>query len=138
LNVWRPDGTEVPGFPVYTETLKQLDPLNPENYRARAYRNANLANVRDPLSGGAAVGDLFHNGELEIVVTSTNGEVYAWDSHGRPLPGFPVGQDPATGCLSQRCRRLAPQPATAETRTEATGRRPCWPTSRVRASSTSS
>jgi len=95
LNVWRPDSTEVPGFPVYTETLKQLDPLNPENYRARAYRNANLANVRDPLSGGAAVGDLFHNGELEIVVTSTNGEVYAWDSHGRPLPGFPVGQDPA-------------------------------------------
>src|SRR2546425_1285961 len=95
VNAWRPDGTEVPGFPVYTQMLKQLDPLNPENYRARAYRNANLANVRDPLSGGAAVGDLFHNGELEIVATSTNGEVYAWDSHGRPLPGFPVGQDPA-------------------------------------------
>src|SRR2546428_714710 len=95
LNVWRPDGTEVPGFPVHTVMLKQLDPLNPENYRARAYRNANLANVRDPLSGGAAVGDLFHNGELEIVATSTNGEVYAWDSHGRLLPGFPVGQDPA-------------------------------------------
>ncbi len=95
VNVWRPDGTEVPGFPVYTQVLKQLDPLNPENYRARAYRNANLANVRDPLSGGAAVGDLFHNGELEIVVTSTNGEVYAWDSHGHLLPGFPVGQDPA-------------------------------------------
>src|SRR5439155_549577 len=95
VNVWRPDGTEVPGFPVYSQMRKQLDPLNPENYRARAYRNANLANVRDPLSGGAAVGDLFHNGELEIVATSTNGEVYAWDSHGRLLPGFPVGQDPA-------------------------------------------
>src|SRR2546430_17536772 len=54
VNAWRPDGTEVPGFPVHTVMLKQLDPLNPENYRARAYRNANLANVRDPLSGGAA------------------------------------------------------------------------------------
>src|SRR5439155_837501 len=95
VNAWRPDGTEVPGFPVHTVMLKQLDPLNPENYRARAYRNANLANVRDPLSGGAAVGDLFHNGELEIVATSTNGEVYAWDSRGRVLPGFPVGQDRA-------------------------------------------
>src|SRR2546428_203683 len=95
VNAWRPDGTEVPGFPVHTATLKQLDPLNPENYRARAYGTANLANVLDPLSGGAAVGDLFHNGELEIVVTSTNGQVYAWDSHGRPLPGCPVGQDPA-------------------------------------------
>src|SRR5439155_24770 len=95
VNVWRPDGTEVPGFPVFSQMRKQLDPLNPENYRARAYRNANLANVRDPLSGGAAVGDLFHNGELEIVATSTNGEVYAWDSHGRLLPGFPVGQDRA-------------------------------------------
>src|SRR3989454_548248 len=95
VNVCRPDGTEVPGFPVHTVMLKQLDPLNPENYRARAYRNTNLANVQDPLSGGAAVGDLFHNGELEIVTTSTNRQAYVWDSHGRPLPGFPVGQDPA-------------------------------------------
>src|SRR5947199_2516 len=95
VNAWRPDGTEVPGFPVHTVMLKQLDPLNPENYRARAYRNANLANVLDPLSGGAAVGDLFHNGELEIVATSTHGEDYAWDRHAHLLPGFPVGQDPA-------------------------------------------
>src|SRR5436309_15652745 len=70
VNAWRPDGTEVPGFPVHTAMLKQLDPLNPENYRARAYRNASLANVRDPLSGGAAVGDLVHNGELAIVATT--------------------------------------------------------------------
>src|SRR5256712_3591586 len=56
LNVWRPDGTEVLGFPASTETLKQLDPLNPQNYRARAYRNANLANVRDPRSEERRVG----------------------------------------------------------------------------------
>src|SRR5437899_8867353 len=95
VNAWRPDGTEVSGFPVLAAMVKALDPLSPENSRARAYRNAKLANVLDPLSAGAAVGDLFHNGELEIVTTSTNGQVHAWDSHRHLLPGLPVGQDPA-------------------------------------------
>jgi len=95
VNAWRPDGSEVPGFPVHTAKLKDIDPLNPENYPAHAYQDGTLRNVRDPISGGAAVGDLFHNGELEITATTTNGYLYAWDARGRLLPGFPVHQDPA-------------------------------------------
>jgi hypothetical protein len=37
----------------------------------------------------AAVGDLFHNGRLEVVVTSTTGRVYVFDAHGHRLHGWP-------------------------------------------------
>src|SRR5207253_1588999 len=84
-----------PCFPVPTAMLKDIDPLNPQNYPAKAYSSPTLKDVRDPISGGAAVGDLFHRGELDIAATTTNGYVYAWDSRGKLLPGFPVRQDPA-------------------------------------------
>jgi len=95
VNVWRPDGTEVTGFPTHTSMLKDIDPLEPQNYPAPAYKDATLKEVRDPISGGAGVGDLFHNGELEITATTTNGYLYAWTSHGQLLPGFPVHQSAA-------------------------------------------
>ena len=95
VNAWRPDGTEVTGFPVHTAMLGSIDPLNPQNFAASAYQTATLKNVRDPISGGAAVGDLFHRGELDIVATTTNGYVYVWDGHGKLLPGFPQHQDSA-------------------------------------------
>jgi hypothetical protein len=37
-----------------------------------------------------AVGDLRHDGALEIVAGSASGRTYAWDGAGRLLPGFPV------------------------------------------------
>ena len=52
-----------------------------------------LRNVHEPLSG-IAVGDLFHDGRLEIVATSENADVYAWDAHGRRLRGFPRHSNP--------------------------------------------
>jgi hypothetical protein len=84
----RPDGSEVPGFPVWSDTERQIDPLNPQNYSARSNRDPTLRNVHEPLSG-IAVGDLFHNGGLEVVATSANADVYVWDAHGDRLRGFP-------------------------------------------------
>ena len=70
------------------------DPNNPENFPARAYRTvAALRHVRDPVVG-IAVGDLFGDGTLDIVATTSNADVYAWNARGQRLPGFPVSSDP--------------------------------------------
>jgi len=96
VDAFRPDGSEVPGFPVYTDRVRDINPRAPQNFPGvAAYRDPALRDIRDPIGGGTAVGDLFHTGNLDIVVTTTNGEVYAWDSHGTRLPGFPLRQDPA-------------------------------------------
>ncbi|MBV9796956.1 MAG: S8 family serine peptidase [Solirubrobacterales bacterium] len=90
VNALRPDGSEVPGFPVFTNLDRQIDPANPENLAARAYRTVPaLRDVHDPVVG-IAVGDLFGNGTLDVVATTSNADVYAWNSHGRRLRGFPV------------------------------------------------
>ncbi len=90
VNALRPNGQEVPGFPAYTDFDRQIDPANPENFPARAYRTTPaLRDVRDPIVG-IAVGDLRHDGQLDIVATTTNADVYVWDAHGHRVPGFPV------------------------------------------------
>jgi hypothetical protein len=94
VHALRPDGSEAPGFPVSSALERSLDPANPQNYRARSYRDASLRNVRDPLTG-VAVGDLFHDGRLEVVATSANADVYAWDAGGRLLRGFPQHSNPS-------------------------------------------
>ncbi len=94
VNALRPDGSEVSGFPVSTDLDRQIDPASPENFAARAYRTVPaLRDVRDPVVG-IAVGDMFGDGTLDVVATTSNADVYAWDAHGRRLPGFPVSSDP--------------------------------------------
>jgi hypothetical protein len=86
----RPDGTEVKGFPVKTRTLAAIDPNDPENYPAASYRSdPKLRKARDPVSG-IALGDLEHDGQLEVVATTSNAWVYAWGPGGKLLKGFPV------------------------------------------------
>ncbi|MCL6499840.1 MAG: hypothetical protein K6U07_07435, partial [Firmicutes bacterium] len=46
------------------------------------------------MSGTPAVGDLDHDGKPEVVVGDASGRVYAWDSGGNLLPGFPVRSSP--------------------------------------------
>ena len=89
VHVLRPNGNELKGFPVHSLPDRAIDPLNPENYSAPAYRDPALRDVRDPLAG-TAVGDLNGDGRLEIVANSLNGNVYAWDSSGKLLRHFPL------------------------------------------------
>ncbi|MGH2964635.1 MAG: S8 family serine peptidase [Solirubrobacterales bacterium] len=90
IHALRPNGSEVPGFPIHTRTLASIDPLNPENYPAASYQNdAKLRDARDPVSG-IAVGDLDHNGVLDVVATTANAWVYAWGPNGQLRKGFPA------------------------------------------------
>jgi hypothetical protein len=93
VHALRPNGTEVPGFPVHTGRLAAIDPTEPENYPAASYRSdPTLRAARDPVSG-IAVGDLNHDGRLDVVATTSNAFVYAWGSDGKLRQGFPVHSD---------------------------------------------
>src|SRR4051794_33932420 len=89
----RPDGIAVPGFPVHSDLMREIDSHNPENFGARAYRERrDFRDLRDPISG-TAIGDLDGDGSLEIAATGMNGRVYAWDARGKSVHGFPRAMD---------------------------------------------
>jgi Subtilase family len=90
----RPDGTEAPGFPVMTNLARGVDPSYSPNYLgATSWSSGQIPLPHDGISGPIAVGDLNHDGRLEIVATSFDGFVYVWDGAGNLLPGFPVSTD---------------------------------------------
>ncbi|MHB1720403.1 MAG: hypothetical protein ACYCV1_09790 [Acidimicrobiales bacterium] len=71
-------GSELPGWPVHTDSISSIVDLPP-----------GISPGSQPVLAPIAVGDLFHTGSLDVVVTSVDGYVYAFDSHGRLLPGWP-------------------------------------------------
>jgi hypothetical protein len=77
-------GQPLPGWPVHTRPSVKVN----EYQNAAAYRR--VAVPREPVITPPAVGDLFGNGQLEVVVTGADGNVYAWSSGGKLLPGFPA------------------------------------------------
>lgn len=84
--VWDGQGRLRRGFPVQT---------TPAFCRPNLERQP-LDHPKCGFYGSPAVGHLegFHK-PLDIVAASLDGHLYAWDSHGKPLPGFPVAlQDP--------------------------------------------
>ena len=71
---WNGDGSTVPGWPVFA-----------------GYGSAESGGVFTPgFIGGVAVGDLFDNGQEDVVASSLDHFLYAWNSNGQLLPGFPV------------------------------------------------
>jgi hypothetical protein len=90
-----PDGKELPGWPVRTAVDTGFHPLEP------AYRSGAVTAIPHGeiigVTGGLAVGDLRNASghHLDVVATDDTGRVYAWNRHGKLLPGFPVRTDPA-------------------------------------------
>ena len=99
-------GHELPGFPVHTRrTNVELS-------------HRGIDPGHEPILADVAVGDLRGHGKLDVVATSTTGRVYAWDSRGRPLPGWPKAlhrgvRKPAIPRPAKEFTRLPIQGATA-------------------------
>ena len=85
LHAYRPDGTELPGWPVETRTMAQAAA------HAGTPGLSALPPAREPLRG-PVVGDLTGDGEPEVVTTAGR-HVYAWHADGTPVDGFPVRVD---------------------------------------------
>ncbi len=99
-----PDGRELPGWPVSTGLDSGV------HLQEAAYTSGAVSPPHGELldiGGGLAVGDLANaaapclqgdhpNGScLDVVATTWNGDVYAWDAQGKLLPNFPVKTNPA-------------------------------------------
>lgn len=70
IYVWNGDGSTYPGWPRATQPP--------------------AANVQPGLFGGVAVGDLYGDGNKELVAAAWDQHVWAWDRFGNVLPGFPI------------------------------------------------
>ncbi len=102
IHAFRPNGSEAPGWPVHTAPL-------PLHLGEAAFGHGGVgAGHHCAVLGGLAAGDLFHNGELEVVADDMCGNVYAWNGQGRlvfhahanpAFSGGPLGcaRDPACG-----------------------------------------
>ena len=77
-------GRELPGWPAHTNALS-TGPRGTPAWRAGAVPKI----AYEPIETSPAVGDLFGNGALEVVVASMTGREYVFDRHGRELRGFP-------------------------------------------------
>ena len=77
------DGSTLAGFPVAID-----------HDSAAAAKDADHR-MEDGVFCAPALGDLDHDGKLDVVVAGMDGKVYAWNGSGKRLDGFPVVvQDP--------------------------------------------
>jgi hypothetical protein len=77
VHAYRPDGSEVRGWPVHAARL-------PLHLGESAYRRGGVGRRHyGAVLGALAAGDLFGDGRLEVVADDNQGNVYAWNPQGR-------------------------------------------------------
>jgi hypothetical protein len=74
-------GRELPGWPAHT------NPIGDTDYPA------GMTLGDQPIISDVAVGDLYHNGQLDVVATSEDGEVYVFDPQGQLDHDWPQVMD---------------------------------------------
>lgn len=89
-------GQELPGFPAHTRELPY--------HASPAYASGEVPIPHEAVIGAAAADDLDGDGSVEIVVSTIQGRVYAFDAHGALRAGFPVGVDPQLSLPENRNR----------------------------------
>jgi len=88
VHAFKPDLSELPGWPVHATLL-------PIHEGAAAFSTAKLPLENyASINGAPAIGDLNHDGSLEVVAGDSEGRLYAWDKAGAVVSGFPVRSNP--------------------------------------------
>jgi hypothetical protein len=88
VHAYNSDFSEVPGWPVHSTPL-------PLHTGSAGFSSGILPTAAyGSILSAPAVGDMDHNGTLEVVITDMEGRVHAWDKNGNLLPGFPVRTNP--------------------------------------------
>jgi len=89
-------GELLPGWPVHVELLRSCDPEDPDNHLgAEGFLSGHVdTEMYASIVAAPAIGDLDTDGSPEIVVSTLQGKLWAWDVAGGALPGFPVAMDP--------------------------------------------
>ncbi|MBZ0272646.1 FG-GAP-like repeat-containing protein [bacterium] len=100
-------GASEPGWPVFVDAYPAFDGASPANHlAARAYSDGLIEPFRQGIWGTPAVGDLDGDGGRDVVVTTMEGFVYAWDADGNLRFGFPVAVDPANAHAADAASRV--------------------------------
>jgi hypothetical protein len=86
------NGSEMPGWPVQVQALPDVT----------AHPGASVFGAGSAAQGAAqaitatvAIGSLAGDGKLQVVASTLDGEVYAWNADGSLVAGFPVQSDPS-------------------------------------------
>ncbi|MGA7396348.1 MAG: S8 family serine peptidase [Solirubrobacterales bacterium] len=81
---WSNRGALRPGFPVRPKAIYDTKPV-PTPMAGNRHRSPTRGNWSAP-----SLGNLMGNGELQILMSSFDGHVYAWQPNGKSVPGWPV------------------------------------------------
>jgi hypothetical protein len=75
VHAWRPDGSELPGFPARTDDLPRQT--------GRGFRSGAVDRAAGAILASPAAGDLDGDGDSELVVADMEGRIYVIDGRGR-------------------------------------------------------